>query len=345
MAVPLLAACGKTPHRRHVRTHRTAMTILQQYEQLRSQDLRHVRDYVSEVLCAHRLSLAGGRRNLETSLYYRQGDSLGFGRLSYGAQVTIEPEPFQNFYLLQVPIRGKEEIHLHQGMYASNAQAASLIGPNHHFSMSHSDEADKLFVRIERQGLEAHYRQYYGQAHKGVLEFAPIIPLAEPKGQTLWRLLCWQFNEASEGVMLDSPAMRAAVEDTLMTALLELLAHNQAPRDERRAVAPAAIRRAVDYIEAHAAQALNASDIARHAGVSTRSLYAGFAQSLGQSPMAYLKAVRLKRVRQALQEAAGSRTPVTELALAWGFGHLGQFAADYRAQFGELPSQTLRRGR
>ncbi len=317
-------------------------TILQHYAQLQSQDLRHVREHVSGVLCPHRLSLAGGRQRLETALFYRQGDSLGFGRLSYGAEVTIEPEPFQDFYLLQVPIRGKEEIRLSQGLYASDAQAGSLISPNHVFSMSHSDEADKLFVRIARQGLEAHYRQYYGQTHTGVLEFCPIIRFDDAKGQTLWRLLRWQFNEASEGVMLDSPAMRTSVEDTLMTALLELLAHNQPPRDERRIAAPAAVRRAVEYMEHHASEALTAGDVARHAGVSTRSLYAGFRQSLGQSPMAFLKTVRLKRVRQALQEAAGSQASVTDLAVAWGFGHLGQFAADYRAQFGELPSETLR---
>ncbi|MCB5364670.1 helix-turn-helix domain-containing protein [Pusillimonas sp. CC-YST705] len=319
-------------------------TLLQHYAQLQSQDLRYVREHVSEVLCPHRLSLAGGGQSLETALFYRQGDSLGFGRLSYGAQVTIEPEPFQNFYLLQVPIRGKEEIHLHQGMYASNAQAASLLSPNQVFSMSHSEEADKLFVRIARQGLEAHYRQYFGQTHRGVLEFFPIIRFDEPKGQTLWRLLCWQFNEASEGLMLDSPSMRACVEETLMTALLELLAHNQPLRDERRQAAPAAIRRAIEYMEAHVTEPLVASDIAKYAGLSTRSLYAGFRAGLGQTPMVYLKSLRLKGVRQALLEAAGGSASVTDLAMAWGFGHLGQFAADYRAQFGELPSQTLQGG-
>lgn len=317
-------------------------TILQRYAQLHSQDPRHVREHVSDVLCPHRLKLASGCHHLETSLFYRQGNSLGFGRLSYGAEVTIEPDPLQAFYLLQVPIRGKEEIRLQQGMYASNAQAASLISPSHVFSMSHSGEADKLFVRIDRRGLEAHYRQYFGQAHRGQLEFFPIIRFDEQKGQTLWRLLCWQFNEASDGVMLDSPAMRAAVEDTLMTALFELLAHNQQPRDDTRRAAPAAIRRAMEYIETHAAEPITASQLAQQVGVSTRSLYAGFRSSVGQSPMAFLKAVRLERVRQALLQASGSGVSVTELAMAWGFGHLGQFAADYRAQFGELPSETLR---
>jgi AraC-like DNA-binding protein len=33
---------------------------------------------------------------------------------------------------------------------------------------------------------------------------------------------------------------------------------------------------------------------------------------------------------------------VNEIAARWGFDHAGNFAADYRRLFGELPSQTLR---
>jgi len=37
------------------------------------------------------------------------------------------------------------------------------------------------------------------------------------------------------------------------------------------------------------------------------------------------------------------RTLVTDVANSWGFWHMGQFAADFRRQFGELPSETVRR--
>ena len=35
---------------------------------------------------------------------------------------------------------------------------------------------------------------------------------------------------------------------------------------------------------------------------------------------------------------------VADVAASWGFWHLSHFAADYKAMFGELPSETLRAG-
>jgi len=40
---------------------------------------------------------------------------------------------------------------------------------------------------------------------------------------------------------------------------------------------------------------------------------------------------------------AGPEAGVAEIANAWGFWHMGQFARDYRFMFGELPSETLGR--
>jgi len=38
-------------------------------------------------------------------------------------------------------------------------------------------------------------------------------------------------------------------------------------------------------------------------------------------------------------------TTVTEVAIRFGFGELGRFASEYRAKFGENPSETLDRSR
>jgi AraC-like DNA-binding protein len=36
---------------------------------------------------------------------------------------------------------------------------------------------------------------------------------------------------------------------------------------------------------------------------------------------------------------------VTEVALGWGFSHLGEFAAHYKARFGDKPSNVLAKRR
>lgn len=76
--------------------------------------------------------------------------------------------------------------------------------------------------------------------------------------------------------------------------------------------------------------------------MSLRGLYAGFREHRGISPMAYLRAVRLERVRHDLLNDPAIDS-VTAAALRWGFGHLGRFSVEYRKSFGEPPGQTLRR--
>ena len=103
---------------------------------------------------------------------------------------------------------------------------------------------------------------------------------------------------------------------------------------------PRHVRKVQEYLNAHAHEPVRAEDLARVAGVSLRSLYAGFKAFSGVSPMQYLKDLRLERARADLLAGKGS---VGSVALLWGFGHLGRFSADYRARFGESPSESLRR--
>ncbi len=75
-----------------------------------------------------------------------------------------------------------------------------------------------------------------------------------------------------------------------------------------------------------------------------RTLEAQFRRYLRTTPLGWVRHARLARARQQLL-AARTDANVTGVALANGFGQLGRFAARYRRQFGELPSQTLRAAR
>lgn len=76
--------------------------------------------------------------------------------------------------------------------------------------------------------------------------------------------------------------------------------------------------------------------------VSERTLRYGFQEYFGMGPIAYLKIQRLHRVRRQLQGSTVGQTTVTDVAIQWGFWHMGQFAKDYKQMFGESPSATLR---
>ena len=77
-------------------------------------------------------------------------------------------------------------------------------------------------------------------------------------------------------------------------------------------------------------------------GVPERTLRFVFAEQYGAGPTHVLRCRRLCQARRALLDVSDDAT-VSEIARRFGFRHLGQFASDYRALLGELPSETLRR--
>jgi AraC family ethanolamine operon transcriptional activator len=103
-----------------------------------------------------------------------------------------------------------------------------------------------------------------------------------------------------------------------------------------------AVRKARAFIHANLTATLRLSDICRHAHAQARTLEYGFRETLGITPIAYLKVLRLHRAQRRLLEAEADAS-ITQIALECGFGHLSQFAMDYRHQFGERPSETRRR--
>lgn len=110
---------------------------------------------------------------------------------------------------------------------------------------------------------------------------------------------------------------------------------------DRRDAHPAALRRAIAFIEAHADSDIGSADIAAAAKVTIRALQYAFRRQLGTTPMAHLRRVRLERARLDLLAADPGETTVAEIASRWGFGHLGRFAATYRAAYGRTPSEEL----
>ena len=85
------------------------------------------------------------------------------------------------------------------------------------------------------------------------------------------------------------------------------------------------------------------SDMCHALGVSPRTLSRAVNAVHGTTPTRHLRRMRLAAARRALVSKEVAAGTVTEIALRFGFHELGRFAAEYRATFGESPSETLQR--
>lgn len=87
---------------------------------------------------------------------------------------------------------------------------------------------------------------------------------------------------------------------------------------------------------------LTIHDLCMELHVSERTLRYGFQECFGMNPVAYCRAHRLNGVRRQLKAVTADQTTVTDVAIQWGFWHMGQFSKDYKKMFDESPSETLR---
>lgn len=112
------------------------------------------------------------------------------------------------------------------------------------------------------------------------------------------------------------------------------------PRLDRSVI----IRRAMAAVEA-AAVVPDAADLAATVGVTSRTLLRAFREAYGISPKRYLMLRELHAVRRQLVAGCCEGLTVADVLTRHGIWEFGRFACRYRLQFGELPSETLRRVR
>lgn len=180
-----------------------------------------------------------------------------------------------------------------------------------------------------------------------LLRFTGLDPVSPQMGR-YWRALVRLAAGAlaEEDSPLAVPLLAADLARTLATAALHVFPHTamepaRLPAPGR--VLPAAVRRAVAHLEAHAAEPVTLSEVAEAAGTSARALQHAFRSHLDTTPLAMLRTIRLRRAHEDLVVGDPARgDTVAVIARRWGFGHPGRFAREYRAVHGVAPADTLR---
>ena len=99
----------------------------------------------------------------------------------------------------------------------------------------------------------------------------------------------------------------------------------------------------IDIVNAEPATPKSISELCDIAEVDERTLRNIFYEQFSVSPKKFINFYRLNTVRNALIRIDSSGVNIADIANAFGFWHLGQFARDYHRLFGELPSETIKK--
>ncbi|SEK16791.1 transcriptional regulator, AraC family [Variovorax sp. OK212] len=327
----------------------TAGLPLQRYRLFESHDMDEARESVARVFCPHGLTMLRPRTELDACHHSaRLHRDVSLNYVQYGPGVQIEPGFLQDFFLLQIPLRGGADIRCGAQRIEATPQLASLPSPTEPLSMRWADDSPHLIVRLARPALLSRLEALLQAPVRQALVFELGVPLDNPALAPLVHFIDYLRLTLDAGNALQAGSRLAEhAEEYLMSSLLMSAGHNHSRAlagDAQRGLLPRVVRKAQEFMAAHAEQPVSLADVCREVGCSARALQLAFRQHADQGPMEFLRELRLDRVRAELLAPPQGHGGVRETAQKYGFLHLGHFAAQYRSRFGERPSETLARG-
>jgi AraC-like DNA-binding protein len=243
-------------------------------------------------------------------------EMLDLSLRSYGAQPLSHSHGFHQIVL---PLAGALEMEVGtRGGRVEGCQAAIVpagtnhacqaLGPNHFLVLDWLDDGDDGLARLSDAGA----RRPFLTCDPGLQHLVRFLgfELAQQRAPRPWG-----------GLLLQ--ALGARLTDDAV-------------------VYPAAVSRALAYIDTNFAEPLDVATIGRAAHSSASHLHALFKRHLGRSPMAVVAEARLDH---ALALLATTDEPVSRIALAAGYADQSALTRALRRQRGTTPAAYRRRCR
>ena len=310
---------------------------LAQHRRFRSKDLDCAREMVARKYCAHRLDVVEPNYTFDSVHNHFAAGDLSFNYMRYGGKVEIDPGELQQFYLVQIPLRGSADIQNGHQRVESSPEFATILNPDLSTRMVWHADCEMLLVQIDKERLRNEAELHLGRKLSAPIRFDSTIRMRARQLSAFRHHLGQMFDEVDRG-------FAPTCEIEFLLQLLEAVPSNVqcffdvAPQQ----IATRQIKRGVEFIRTNFDQDIELNEIARAAGASPRALQYGFKSTYGLTPMQLLRLERLRWARHLLL-TSDRRQSVTEIAMDLGFQHLGRFSQEYREAFGETPQQTVKR--
>ncbi|MEV6344259.1 helix-turn-helix transcriptional regulator [Actinoplanes sp. NPDC051851] len=310
--------------------------------ELETRDLDQVTELIRGRYVDNRPRVLQGARDFVFRSQAAWADQLTVDHMTYGATMAISADPFRTVLIVTV-LDGVFDVTAGREHCRAGPGGSVLYLPNIGLDVV----MDRMTLQVVQfpTAIPTRLASRLGidPADFRFERMTPVSETANHQWQTtvvfLTRLL------AAAGPAEIPPLMLNATLETTAAAALSTFPNTTMTMDYIAGPGqstPAVVRRAMDYIDAHAGEPILLEQVAAASGVGVRALQSAFSRHRDTTPMAYLRRVRLEGAHRDLQAAdwSGGET-VAGIAERWGFGSPSRFAADYRKLFGRTPSQTL----
>lgn len=289
----------------------------------------------------------GAGNGFEASLNAVRIVDVTMAYLDLTVESTLDMARSADCFTVHMTTNGSAEVTLDGERHDITAFFTLVVSPGTAYTLHLGADSPQLILRIEREALERQVGRMLGRSLDAPVVFEPFGDLTTEEAVRWHGAIQILSSEVINPASLVHQGVGAgALEELLVSTLLYLQASNYSDR-LRGVTGPsgkAAVRRSLEYIDEHLAEPITLGDLARHSGMSVRSIQSGFRDDLATTPVSYIRDRRLDRARATLMQALPDEgLTVTDVAHRWGFGHLGNFSVLYRRRFGESPSATLRR--
>lgn len=267
--------------------------------------------------------------------------------VNYESGVSMKAQTVDDFFLVQCPLSGHATTNSGLRTVSNGRYMGTLLSPGDSPSMVWERGTPHLLLRIDRVALEASLAQQLGDVPVRELRFDMLMELRSASVSHFKSVLDLLVREvdalpAPGGELPAYRQLRALLFSRLL--LSQPNTYSAALRSTPRELPPRVVRDAMAAMEDRVGEFDTIDEIAARCGVGTRALQASFRRYLGTTPTAYLRQLRLRKAAAELAASSPGQVAVSDVALRWGFLHLGRFSEYYKAEYGEMPSETLRRG-
>lgn len=310
---------------------------------LASSCLRDGEAVINGLLEQRRFHYAGRQDHAQVRFSHVRLKSGHLFAAHHGVSLRVTSEPLRSFQVM-VPLAGCLVREAGGREVIASPGTALTYSPGERMNTSWSPDCTAIVLSFGLESVVRFLHCTFPGFLADELSLGPLVDLKDGVGRSFANILqamCveWGNPAPTRGQGL----ITARLEEVLLLALLhtqeEIDRHVTGGEPRRRDLY---VNRVVEFIEGHGEAELRMADLVDVANTSARNLQIGFVERFGIGPMTFVKRHKLRRVREALQQADPAASTVGDIAARWGFYNGSAFAKAYFAHFGELPSQTLR---